>query len=101
MHIHADVALLYDFRHFQIFRNSVIRIQENGEMNTPRISRLKNQALDPSTLRLWALVYGKVIAWSSGSAPHCLSEARIETNSCFLPPSYGSREKFQYLCRSE
>ena len=60
--MHADVALLHDFRHFQIFRYSVIRIQENGEMNTPRISRLMGQMLDPSTLRLLAPVYGKVIA---------------------------------------
>jgi hypothetical protein len=62
MSIHADAAPLHDFRHFQIFRNFVRGIQENGEMNTPRTSRLKSQVLDPATLRLQMLVYGKVIA---------------------------------------
>jgi len=62
MNVHASVALLHDFRHFQIFRYSVIRIQENGEMNTPRTSLLMGQMLDPSTLRLLEPVYGKVIA---------------------------------------
>jgi hypothetical protein len=58
----VGVALLHDFRHFQIFRNSVVRIQENGEMNLPRTSRLRGQVLAPSRVRLWARIYGKVIA---------------------------------------
>jgi hypothetical protein len=31
-------------------------------MNLPRTTRLRGQVLDPSRLRLWAHVYGKVIA---------------------------------------